>query len=59
MSIDRFHNYDAEVRRLVLAFEGGERSGRRFFDVDELEIIADYYLEVQDVEGMEKAVRLG
>ena len=59
MNIDRFHNYDAEVRRLVLAFEGEEGTGRRFFDVDELEVIADYYLEMQDVEGMEKAVRLG
>ena len=57
MNTDRFKNYGPEVRQLVLAFEG-ER-GRHFFDVDELEVIADYYLEMQDMEGLEAAVKLG
>ena len=57
MNPDRFKNYGPDVRQLVLAFEGEE--GRRFFDVEELEVIADYYLEVYDTEGLEAAVRLG
>ena len=57
MTTDRFKNFDPEVRQLVLAFE--DENGRHFFDVEELEVIADYYLEMQDVEGLEAAVRLG
>ena len=57
MNTDRFKNFDPEVRQLVLAFE--DENGRHFFDVEELEVIADYYLEMQDVEGLEAAVRLG
>ena len=57
MNTDRFKDFEPDVRHLVLAFE--EDGGRRFFDVDELEVIADYYLEMQDVEGLEAAVGLG
>ena len=57
MNTDRFKNYEPDVRQLVLAFE--REGGRSFFDVEELEIIADYYLEVCDVEGLEAAVKLG
>ena len=57
MNTDRFKNFDPDVRRLVLAFErGGEGV---WMDVDELTVVADYYLEVRDVEGLEAAVSKG
>lgn len=59
MNSDRFKDFDPDVRRLVLAFEDDGKGSRQFFDVDELEVIADYYLETHDVEGLEAAVRLG
>ena len=59
MNTDRFKDFEPEVRRLVLAFEEGAGGGFRFFDVEELEVIADYYMEVRDLEGLEKAVVLG
>lgn len=59
MNIDRFKNFEPEVRELVLAFEKQHESGSRFFDVDQMEVIADYYLEVQDVEGLAAAVEYG
>lgn len=58
MNLDRFKDFDPDVRDLVLAFES-QKDGHRFFDVDQLEIIADYYLEVADVEGLEAAVKFG
>ena len=58
MNLDRFKNFDSDVRELVLAFEQ-QRPDKRFFDVSQLEIIADYYLEVSDVEGLEAVVRCG
>ena len=59
MNPDRFKDFDADVRHLVLAFETGGKGASHFFDADQVEVIADYYLEVGDVEGMEAAVRLG
>lgn len=59
MNLDRFKNYEQEVRDLVLAFEKQGRSNATYFDVDQLEVIADYYLEVYDIEGLESAVKLG
>lgn len=58
MNLDRFKNFGSDVRDLVLSFEQQPQS-RPFFDVEQLEIIADYYLEVADVEGLESAVRYG
>ena len=49
MDNDRFTDFDDEVRQLVLDFERTVMKGEsQFFDVDELEMIIDYYLEVQD-----------
>ena len=59
MNTDRFKDVEPDVRRLVLAFEDVGRGSRQWFDVDELEVIADYYLEVHDMEGLEKTVNLG
>lgn len=59
MDTDRFKNFEHDVRNLVLAFERQQGADYRYFDVDQLEIIADYYLEVYDVEGLEAAVKYG
>ena len=58
MNLDRFKDFEPDVRNLVLSFEN-PTDGHRFFDVDQLEIIADYYLEVADIEGLEAAVTFG
>ena len=58
MNLDRFKDFEPDVRNLVLSFENPQ-GGHRFFDVDQLEIIADYYLEVADIEGLEAAVTFG
>lgn len=59
MNIDRFKNYEPDLRDLVLAFEKQQDSYSRFFDVDQIEIIADYYLESCDVEGLKAVVEYG
>lgn len=42
---------------MILDFENTVlRGGHRFFDVDELEVIMDYYFEVNDVPPLERAV---
>ena len=54
---DRFKDFDEEERQLVLDFENTVlRGGHRFFDVDELEIIMDYYFEVNDIAPLQRAV---
>lgn len=54
---DRFKNFDDEVRELVLSFENTILKGKsQFFDVDEMEIIIDYYFEVNDKVPLERAV---
>ena len=58
MKKDRFKNFDDEVRELVLDFENTVLRGEsQFFDVDELEIIIDYYFEVNDPKPLERAVQ--
>lgn len=57
MDKDRFKDFDEEERQLVLDFENTVlRGGHRFFDVDELEVIMDYYFEVNDIAPLERAV---
>lgn len=57
MDKDRFKDFDEEERQLVLDFENTVlRGGHRFFDVDELEMIMDYYFEVNDIAPLERAV---
>lgn len=57
MKAERFKNYDREVRELVLAFENMRNMEvQRFFDVDQLEIVIDYYLEQMDMELLQHAV---
>lgn len=59
MKQDRFKNYEQNVRDLVLAFEGQNSEHPHFFDIDQVEIIADYYLEVYDINGLKAAVEYG
>lgn len=59
MNLDRFKNFEQHVRELVLSFEKQEEGSVKYFDVDQLEVICDYYLEVSDVEGLESAVVYG
>ena len=60
MNKDRFKNFEDDVRQLVLDFEKMQKQGKnRYFDVDELETIIDFYLETADGEMLEKSVRYG
>lgn len=56
---DRFKKYeDDEVRETVLAYEAVRASGgSRYFDIDEMEIVIDYYLDQNDIEHLDEAVR--
>lgn len=57
MEIDRFKNYDSDVRQLVLEFETMLSRGQdQFFDVAELEIIIDYYLDSSDIDNLQESV---
>ena len=58
MKKDRFKDFDDEVRELVLDFENTVLRGEnQFFDADEMEIIIDYYFEVNDKKPLERAVQ--
>ena len=59
MKFDRFKDFDPEVREAVLHFEREVNGSAAFFDVDELLVVIDYYLEVEDFEGLEEAVSCG
>ena len=49
MNNNRNNEFDDEERQLVLDFENTVlQGGTQFFDVDELEVIIDYYFEVND-----------
>ena len=57
MDKDRFQDFDEEERQLVLDFENTVlKGGMQFFDVDELEVIIDYYFEVNDLKPLQRAV---
>lgn len=57
---DRFKNYEEDVKQLVLDFERMQKNGeRRYFDLDEMEIIIDFYLDNYDGEMIEKSVKHG
>lgn len=59
MNNDRFHNYSAGVRDLVLAFESQKIKGERYFDVEQLDIIANFYLDTADAKGLSQVVSQG
>ena len=60
MNTDRFKNYKDDVKQLVLDFESMEKHGDcRYFDVDQLETIIDFYLDTADGEMMEKSILYG
>ena len=59
MKKDRFDNFDPEGRQLVLSFENQLNTHMAFMDVESLEVIADFYLEMHDVQGLEAVVKYG
>ncbi len=60
MNTDRFKNYEEEVKQLVLGFEAMQRRGdSRYYDVEEIETIIDFYLDTSDGDMLEKSVRYG
>lgn len=59
MTPDRFKDHSPQVRQLVLDFEHQQGFHARFFDADQIEIIADYYLESYDLDGLAAAVDYG
>lgn len=59
MKLDRFKDFEPSVRELVLRFEKQREEGGGFLDADQLEVVADYYMEVYDVEGLEAVVNMG
>lgn len=60
MKQDRFKDYQKDVKELVLDFESMQRHGdSRYYDVDQLETIIDFYLETADGEMLEKSVCYG
>ncbi len=60
MNADRFKEYDNDVKQLVLNFEDAQRRGLHpYFDMAEMEIIIDFYLESADGDMLEKSVVYG
>ena len=60
MNTDRFKNYEDDVKQLVLDFESMDKQGNsRFYDVDQIETIIDFYLDTANSEMLEKSVRYG
>lgn len=60
MNTDRFKDYQDNVKQLVLDFEAMQSRGdSRYYDVDQLETIIDFYLDTADGEMLEKSVRYG
>lgn len=57
MDNDRLNDFDEEERQLVIDFENTVlQGGSQFFDVDELEVIIDYYFEANEVDSLRQAV---
>lgn len=57
MNFNKTNDFNDEERQLVIDFENTVLKGKQqFFDIDELEIIIDYYLEVNDQVPLERAV---
>ena len=60
MQLDRFKNYDKDTRDAVLNFEKLSRKGAlQYIDMDQLEVVLDFYLETNDVDSVQLALRYG
>ena len=58
MQDNRFSGYENSVKELVLKFERMLSNRENFFfDVEEFEIIIDYYMETENIEAMENALQ--
>ncbi len=57
MKKNRFKNFNSEVKELVLDFETMSHSGvTHYYDMEQMEIIIDYYLETYDMDMLTHAV---
>ena len=57
MENNRQNDFDDEDIQLVRDFEKTVlQGGQQFFDIDELEVIMDYYLETNDLKPLQRAV---
>ncbi|MBQ9417611.1 MAG: tetratricopeptide repeat protein [Bacteroidales bacterium] len=57
MNDNPFTNHNDSTRDLILAFEQALQSDSlQFFDLDELETVMDYYLSVDDLKSLKKAI---
>lgn len=60
MELDRFKNCDKDIRDAVLNFEKLSRKGGvQYIDMDQLEVVLDFYLETNDVDSVQLALRYG
>lgn len=57
MEQDRFRGYREDVQSLVLGFESMLQQGsHRYYDVDQLEMVIDYYLDTHNVDMLDQSV---
>lgn len=60
MQLDRFKNFDKDTREAVLNYEKLRRKGgMQYVDMDQLEIVLDFYLETNDVDSVQSALKYG
>lgn len=60
MELDRFKNCDKDTRDAVLNFEKLNRKGGvQYIDMDQLEVVLDFYLETNDVDSVQQALKYG
>lgn len=58
MQDNRFKGFDKRIKTLILRFEKMLMDNETYyFDVEEFEFIIDYYMEVENIEGMRKALQ--
>ena len=58
MELDRFKNFDKETRIAVLNYEKVSKSGAmKYIDMDVLETVIDFYLETNDIDSLQNALK--
>ncbi len=58
MELDRFKNFDSETRKAVLNYEQLSKDGTlKYIDMDILETVIDFYLETNDIDSVQDALR--
>ena len=58
MELDRFKNFDKETRNAVLNYEKVCKDGAmKYIDMDVLETVIDFYLETNDIDSVQNALK--